>query len=244
MLDALVVLNLGNLTPSFLNRVVKLAKLLNKRLLVAGGNSNSLPPGVEFLSIDPIEAVKGLTPYSFVVKKEKVSPLELLFFKPTYEEIVEEVNNKNFFLLEEDFPIPKRVLVYSDFENTPEGYWEFVADLLRRLNAEATLAAVLDESDEIFPLMEKEFPETELEEFLEHIVARRFKEILENLKGSLKISFVVLRGEAGTVVPHYAAKRKYDLLVVPQTGVHRDEFVENSTVSLALVYGLPEVENG
>jgi hypothetical protein len=194
------------------------------------------PPGFEVLNQPPEEFVKKEKPFAVVLCREPLSPLEHIFTKGWAERLAEGLNGAHIFLLDGKNEKLSKALVYVPFrEEGLKPYLESLKKVLHPLGVKVVLSTVVDEADELLPLLEKELPEAELENFLGFTATELLKRSLEQLKGLAK-RFLILRGEAGTVLPLWAEKENFDLLVVPQNTVHRDEFVENSPVSLLLIW--------
>ena len=240
MINALVLLNLGSLSEDFLSKVSTLAKILNKELIVVGKKAETFGVKVAHRNITVEEAVEELTPYAFVLKKESHSPIEFLFKKPEEEILVENHRRKNFLLFREDFNIPERIIAFLDIGKNDKNYLTFLRDFANRLGAEVRFVFVLDESDEVFPLLEKEFQEAELEELLNDLILKRELEEIRTFFKGLRFSFSFLKGEAGAVVPYFAERENFDMLTVPSKNEHLEEFVENCQISLGVIYGLTE----
>ncbi len=180
--------------------------------------------------------LKDLNPLAVVVPRGKLPPLVHIFSKTRGEKIAEELKGFNVFLVPEGFERVSKCAVLATLEGElSEDYLEGLKKLVKPLGCEVLLLTVLDEEDELFSLLEKELPETELEDYAEHLVGKTLKKISEIFEPEGKVSTEVLKGEVGTVVPLYAEKEGIDLVVFPRGSKHSEELIENTTVPLLAI---------
>jgi hypothetical protein len=215
-------------------------KIRKRLLIVVTGNTDfkiDEPVKVVYSDLKPEELVEDLTPFMFILPTEKPSVIEHIFFKPWSEDLAEKFPNRNFLLVPPESEAVNKVLVYVDWEHPDENYIGFLNELLTPLRVPVTLVTTVDEEDEVLPLLEKEFPQWELDELLNHMVGKALAELGNKLQGIKVLNFLLLKGNPGVMVPMYAFKNGYDLLVAPQRSKHREEFIENSKIPLALVVG-------